>query len=356
MPRNNKDENKKNKALKIIEIIVLVMCIICLIVYIAITTYINKKISKIQINSITNDTNELGINNQNMTNQMSKYRNIAILGIDSQYEGYDTDFRTDCIMVASINTENNDVQLYSIYRDTYVEIEENKEKKLDKINHAYYGGVENTLKAINTNLDLNVTEYVMADFNAVADLVEAVGGVEIEVDSDELKYINSYIRDVANVTGKLAKTISNTGVQKLNGVQAVAYCRIRYTEGGDYKRTERMREVLQKVIIKIKELNLVEINNLLDTILPEIRTNISASEIKSLIPKVISFYMNPTFGWPYTTEGVWMRNDFFGPAATLESNVKKLHEEVYGQENYEVPKNIKEISNRIVEETGVTEK
>ena len=318
--RLNKENNKikKHKVLKIIGIIVTVILLILMILSITIYCYMNSKLNKINIEYITNDLNELGISeaNANQDSQMSKFRNIAILGLDSMYDTYDPDYRTDCIMVASINKETNEVKIFSIYRDTYVQMELDGETIFDKINHAYYNGVENTLKTINENLDLNIT-------------------------------------DVSKVVGRTSSNITKTGVQHLDGIQAVAFCRIRYTSGLDYKRTERMREVLGKVVDKIKVSDLGTINNLLDTILPKIRTNITQGEIKKLIPMALSLKLTDSFGWPYTTTGVWMRGDFYGPATTLESNVKKLHEEVYGQTDYVVPENIVEISNKIVEETGV---
>ena len=192
MKHRFKANKKKHKGLKIFGIIILIIIIIVCAIYFGAMSFIDGKLGKMQIDSITSDYNELGINDENTTNQMKKFRNIAILGLDSRFDTYNADYRTDCIMIASINTENNDVQLYSIYRDTYLEMEENGQKKLDKLNHAYYGGIENTLKTINTNLDLNVTEYIMADFNAVVDIVDAVGGIDIDIDSNELKYINRY--------------------------------------------------------------------------------------------------------------------------------------------------------------------
>lgn len=353
--KKSKHSKKRNTAVKVIGIILLIIAIIILGIYVAINTYINSKLDKLKFETITDNIEELGINKENETNEMATYRNIALLGLDSKYDSYDTAYRTDCIMIASINEKTSEVQLYSIYRDTYVQMGLDGVTLMDKINHAYYNGVENTLKTINTNLDLNITEYVIVDFNAVVDLVDSVNGIDIEIDSEELKYINSYIKDVSKVTGYTAKQITKTGMQHLNGVQAVAYCRIRYTEGYDYKRTERMREVLEKVMDKIKRCSITEINSILDTMLPEIRTNISAKEIKSLIPQALKFNISSSFGWPYRTKGVWMRGDFFGPAATLESNVKQLHQEVYGQADYEVPQNIKEISDKIVKETGVKE-
>ena len=351
----NDKSNKKSRKLRITVIVLITVLIIFALLISTVFFYINNKINKLNIENITNNLNELGIDkaNQDKNSQMSKYRNIAILGLDSRYDTYDPDYRTDCIMIASINKETDEVQLYSIYRDTYVEMELDGETKLDKINHAYYNGVENTLRTINKNLDLNITEYVMADFTALVDLVDKVDGIDIEIDKEEIKYINDYIKDVTKVTGKSADSITSTGMKHLNGVQAMAYCRIRYTTGLDYKRTERMREVLEKVFQKVKQLDLIKINNLLDEFLPKIRTNIKTNEILELIPKVLSFNISSSFGWPYTTTGVWMDGDFYGPATTLESNVKKLHEEVYKQTNYEVPEEIKEISNKIIEKTGV---
>ena len=354
-PKRLNKSKKKHKALKIIGIIIAIILLLLIILGIAIYSYMNSKLGKLNIEHITNDLNELGISDANASqdSQMSKYRNIAILGLDSRYDTYDSDYRTDCIMVASINKETNEVKLFSIYRDTYVQMQLDDEIVFDKINHAYYNGVENTLKTINKNLDLNITEYIMADFTAIADLVDSVGGIELDIDSEEIKYINDYIKDVSKVIGRTSNNITKTGMQHIDGIQAVAFCRIRYTEGLDYKRTERMREVLNKVVDKIKVSDLGTINNLLDIMLPKIRTNITQDEIKKLIPMALSLNLTDSFGWPYTTTGVWMRGDFYGPATTLESNVKKLHEEVYGQADYVVPEDIVEISNKIIEETGV---
>ena len=194
--RNKEEKNKKHKKLKIFGIVIAIILIIVIVLVALVYGFLNSKLGKLQIEQITNDLNELGISEANQDSEMSKYRNIAILGLDSRYDTYDSDYRTDCIMVASINKETNEVQLYSIYRDTYVQMELDGEVIFDKINHAYYNGVENTLKTINKNLDLNITEYVMADFTAIADLVDSVGGIEIDVDSEEINYINDYIKDV----------------------------------------------------------------------------------------------------------------------------------------------------------------
>ena len=271
-----------SKLLKSTIIIFIILIILLGFIILLLNLYVDSKLGKLKQERITNDTEELGIReaNSDESSEMSNYRNIAILGLDSRYDTYDNDYRTDCIMIVSINKNTNDIQLYSIYRDTYVYMEMDNQIKFDKINHAYYNGIENTIKTINKNLDLNVTEYIISDFSALVDLIDQIGGIEIKIDSEEIKYINDYIKDVSKVVGKRSSLIENTGLQKLNGIQAVAYCRIRYTSGMDYKRTERMRTVINKVIAKIKSLDITQMLELLDIILPNIRTNISTEEIK----------------------------------------------------------------------------
>ena len=277
------------------------------------------------------------------------FRTIALFGNDSRYDNYDTDYRTDCIMVAVINNATKEVTLFSIYRDTYLEMELDGKTILNKVNQAYYNGIENSLKTINKNLDLNITEYAQVNFSSLSDIIDAIGGVDIDVDADELKYINGYIKDTAGVAQKPEENIEikEPGFLHLNGIQAVAYCRIRYTEGWDYKRTERMREVLTTACDKIKKLNLKQMSDLADKLLPEVMTNIPKKDLLGFTRLKIT----KEFGWPYNTKG-WENGDFYGPPITLESNVLRLHKEIYGDENYVVPDSVKEISNKIIKKTG----
>jgi anionic cell wall polymer biosynthesis LytR-Cps2A-Psr (LCP) family protein len=184
-------------------------------------------------------------------------------------------------------------------------------------------------------------------------MVDAVGGIDITIDSEELKYINGYISNVSKVTGKTGNKITKTGTIHMDGVQACSYCRIRYTDGRDMKRAERMRTVLEKVVSKLKTMSIGDINAFLDEVLDDFQTNISVKEIKSLIPTALNAEIESSFGWPYENAGIWQNNNFYGPAKTTESNVKKLHVELFGQEDYEVPEKVVSISNRIVEITGV---
>ena len=260
--------------------------------------------------------------------------------------------RSDCIIIASINEKTKDIKLISVYRDTYMLLDEKGTERLDKVTHAYsYGGAQNTLKALNTNLDLNITEYVTVNFDAVIAAVNAIGGVSIPIDQNELKYINDYIDATSQSSGVSSKHITKAGTQNLDGVQAVAYSRIRYTAGGDYKRTERMRTVIEAMLKKAKSLSIGQLNKLADTILPRISTNITTGEILGLIPSITSFNVRESLGWPYDTKGITL-DRWYGIPITLESNVKKLHVEVFNQPDYEVNSNIKDISDKIVRKTG----
>ena len=358
-----KELEKKNSTKKIISRILIIIIIVILLVFLVVYFFVNGKLS--QLNHKALDTNQLGIDTS-VQDEMKDYRNIAILGVDSRSDTYSSDYRTDSIMVASINKKLGDIQLFSIYRDTYVQMELNGKTYYDKINHAYYNGAENTIKTINENLDLNIDDYALADFNAVRDLVNAVGGIDLDITREELKYINDYIADVNKVTGSKSKNITSAGTQHVDGTQAVAYCRIRYTTGWDFKRTERMRTVLQKTVNKIKSLSLTQLNSLLNEMLPKIETSLSKTEIYTLIPQLLKMNISKSFGWPYQTvgtefdnakygpsDGVKAGKDYYGVPKTLESNVVKLHQEVYGQTNYTASENVKTISEKIKTITGV---
>lgn len=346
-----KNQKKKHKRLRIFLIIILIIVIIISGLVLAGYGFVNGKINKVQKENI--DVEEIGINEET-SKQLEGYRNIALLGIDSRADDYGLGNRSDCIIIASINEKTNEVKLISVYRDTYVYVMENGTKRLDKITHAYsYGGAQNTLKSLNEAMDLNITEFVTVNFDAVIAAVDSLGGVYIDIDSSELKYINSYIDATSKSSEIKSSHLSTTGRQKLDGVQAVAYSRIRYTSGGDYKRTERMRTVIEAMLSKAKTLGIGQLNSFADTILPKIRTNISSSEIWGLVPSLASFKVTGSIGWPYETKGITL-DRWYGVPVTLENNVIKLHKEAFGQEDYEAPSTVKEMSNAIINKTGYT--
>lgn len=342
-------EKKKTSVLKIIGRIFLILLILIVIMAGMGVGFVYTKLGKMTVEDI--DETAIGINKETQE-RLSGYRNIALLGIDSREDDYGVGNRSDCIIIASLNQESKDIKLISVYRDTYMQVDCKGKETLDKVTHAYsYGGAQNTLKALNTNLDLNITEYVTVNFDAVISAVDAMGGVTIDIDSSELKYINDYITSTSQSSGVRSKQITKTGKQTLDGVQAVAYSRIRYTEGGDYKRTERMRTVIEAMLSKAKTLSIGQLNSLVDTVLPRVSTNITATEILSLVPSIASFNITDSLGWPYETKGVTL-DRWYGVPVTLESNVTKLHQEAFEESEYEPSQTVKDISESIEKKVG----
>ena len=341
-------EKTGRKGLKIFGIIVLILVIILVLLVGSVFVFINNKLSKIQ--QVDIDETDLGVSSQ-VEENLSGYRNIALFGIDSRDSSLGKGNRSDCIIIASINNSTKEVKLISVYRDTYVNIEGHG---LDKITHAYsYGEAPLALKTLNENFDLNITEFATVNFDAVAEAINALGGVTIDVQEDELQYINQYIEATSETTGIDSKRVTSAGTQTLDGVQAVAYSRIRYTEGGDYKRAERMRTVVEAMVEKFKTKSISEMNQIIDQILPEVYTNITSSDIFSLLPSIASFKVTESIGWPYETRGITL-DRWYGVPVTLESNVQQLHEEAFGETDYTPSDRVKEISNQIIEATGYT--
>jgi len=341
-----KTTNSKKKVMKILLSIFLTLLILIVAAAGTAFWYVNDKVGK--MNQIDLNEKELGLSNNK---NLDKYRNIAIFGVDSRSDSYGKGNRSDCIIIASINKETHDVKLTSVYRDTYVQIEGHG---FDKVAHAYsYGKAPLAVKTLNENLDLNITEFVTVNFDAVADAVDALGGIKMQITDAETHYINSYINEVSQITGKKTENITKAGTYNLDGVQAVAYSRIRYTSGGDYKRTERMRDVIIAMVEKLKTKSVTQINNIADKILPKVYTNLDLGDLISMLPALASFNISESQGWPYKTTGTLINEISYGIPLTLESNVTQLHKEVFEDENYEIPENIKTISDKIVSKSGL---
>ena len=345
---NNGKNKRKGRGLKIALIILLLILVIIAAIFGGAYWYVEDKLGKMQQVKISDE--ELQINDE-VEESLSGYRNIAIFGVDSRSSNLGKGNRSDCIIIASINEKTKEVKLASVYRDTYVQIQGHG---LDKINHAYsYGEAPLALGTLNTNLDLNVKEFITVNFDAVAEAVDELGGVQINVEQNEIEYLNMYQTETSKVTGKEIKQVTKSGLQTLNGVQAVSYGRIRYTAGGDYKRTERMRDVIEAMLKKLQTKSIGEINTLLDNILPKIYTNISTGSIISEIPSITKYKITDSIGWPYNIKGKTMTL-WYGIPITLESNVVQLHQELFGESDYKVSDTVKEISNKIIEKTGYT--
>lgn len=242
--------------------------------------HIFNKIEKVEI-----DKDNIGITEE-VEEKLSQYSNsiinIALFGVDAVEGGAG---RSDSIMIATIDTVNKKLKLTSIMRDSYVAIDGHGN---DKINHAYaFGGPQLAIKTLNENFDLNIEDFASVNFETLPKIIDKVGGIELDIDADELKYINGYISNLNNINGTSEPSIESTGLQHVSGTQALAFCRIRYTSGGDYKRTERHREVLTKILEKIETLPATSYPSLLSEILPMVNTSLDYSEILELGTEVL---------------------------------------------------------------------
>ncbi|WP_404987665.1 LCP family protein [Clostridium culturomicium] len=214
-----------------------------------------------------------------------RYLNIALLGVDTIVVGNYDGTRADSIMILSIDRETKAMKLASIARDTYANIEG---YGMDKINHAYaYGGPNLMVKTLNQNFNLAITDYVVVNFFGMAEIIDRLGGVELEVDVDEIQYINPYIDEVSSIKGVTPEHITTPGTYNLNGVQAVAYSRIRYTDGGDFKRTERQREVLLKLAEKSSSVKITDVVPIINQLSSNLMTTLGASDMTNLAVELI---------------------------------------------------------------------
>ncbi len=252
------------------------MAVIILILVVS-ALYVYSKLGSVKKVPISKDDRELKIDKK-AESYGDDVINIAFFGLDRRKK--EELSRSDAVMILSLDKKHKKVKLSSIMRDSYVNIEGHGKTKL---NHAYaYGGPELAIKTINSNFKLNIRDFVAVDFYGLENIINTVGGVEIPVRSDEIKYINSYMQGTAKVENKAVQEVQNPGLQNLNGMQAVAYARIRYTSGGDYERTERQRTVLTAIMNKIKKLGPTEFPKVVSSLLPNVESSLSSTEIMKM--------------------------------------------------------------------------
>ena len=238
-----------------------------------------------KINKVDLNEDNLGIDKA-VDEKLSKYdgiANIALFGIDAP-EG--TDGRSDAIMIATVDKIHNKLKLTSIMRDSYVDIQGHGK---DKINHAYaFGGHELALKTLNENFDLNLKDFATVNFSSLPKIIDSIGGIDLDIRNDELQYINNYIGDLNTLNKTNVSNITSAGTQHVNGTQALAYCRIRYTAGGDGERTERQRIVLSKLFEKFNQVSPAKYPTILNELMPMVTTSLSSGEILNLAKIVAS--------------------------------------------------------------------
>ncbi len=358
--RQLKQKRKKRKIiLLIVEAIVLIIVLGLLYVWQALN-----KIEKEPAASVTGEVEtELGNNEEQLADEtvelMKGYEDVALFGVDNYFNGHADSGNSDVIMIASINNDTKEVKLVSVYRDTFLDTDIGRDSSpnFHKANRAFaLGGAAQSTRMLNASLDLDIEHYITVDFKVVTDVVNMLGGVDIEVDSAELQYINHHIDTTAAATGDAPVHLSTTGLQTLNGTQATAYARIRSTAGSDFARAARQREVINQIVKKAKQTDLSTINEIINQVFPEISTNYTNMDIIRLAASMFDYELVDSTGFPFSKYAARLggsKGDVV-ICADLENNVRALHRYLYGDTDYVPSATVTGYSDQIISGYGIT--
>lgn len=324
---------KRKRTLRLMIYIVLLVVMLALIAGL----YFLSKLEQIQ----THPLEQVSVNDVRDDN-MDKYTNIIIYGVDSRDNDLKENTRSDSIILASIHNKSHKVSLTSIYRDTYVRVDGHG---MTKINHAYaYGGPDLSVNTINQNFDLNVSDFITVNFSALSNVIDGLGGISLHIHKDELKWVNAYARDVARINGTSFEKIEKPGKQTVTGVQATGYCRVRYTAGGDFTRAARQRRVMKAIFAKAKKSSPMKLYRIMEEMLPQIYTSLSTTEILQLAMYLPFYEISNSKGFPYKTEGRRAADGiYYDFPDTLSGNVAKLHKKLFGTKKYKPSGTVEEI-------------
>lgn len=360
--KRRKQGNKKTK------VIIYAIEFIVLAILVGVLWFILKG-TKVDYVSIDEDA--IVIDNQVQeiaeTGAMKGYRNVALFGVDSRQKELDKNTRTDTIIIASINEDTKEVKLVSVFRDTYLNMSNDT---YNKANAAYAkGGPQQAINMLNMNLDLNITDFVTIGFDGLIDVIDAIGGIEIDVKEAEIDHLNNYqISMVGKESGKNAKgeanytaeagkdytPVTSAGVQTLNGLQATAYCRIRYV-GNDFERAQRQRTVLTKVAEKAQKMDISKLNKIADAVFGETATSLSLDEIVSLLSGVAEYKIGENEGFPFEdtrATGTIGKTGSCVVPVDLQTNVVELHKFLFNESDYTPSDTVKQCSEKIYNDTS----
>lgn len=331
-------------------IIIVVAAILVVIGGTTLTAYLKVK-------SLLNSTQKLedvdmpALENSNLSEEtqedMEGYWNIALFGLDSRNGSLGKGNNSDVEMICSINRATGEIKLVSVYRDTYLKV---GAKSYNKINSAYtMGGPSQAISALSENLDMSFDDFASFNWKAVADAINILGGIDIDITKDEFKLINGFITETVKSTGIGSHHLTHDGMNHLDGVQAVAYARLRKMDT-DFQRTERQRTVLAKAMEKAKKADFSVINNVMVVVLPEILTSIDMNDVIPMAKNISRYHMGETAGFPFDHYEKDIGTKDCVIPKTLESNVAELHEFLFGKP-YTPSKHVKEISNKIIQDS-----
>lgn len=341
----SKKSLRRHIFLSFIAIIVIIIAIVCGCIsgaYSEVHKKIDKKIDK---NDIASEEK----------NKISGYKTIALFGIDNRSNGEYSIGNSDTIIIANINNDTKEVKLVSVYRDTFLKV---TKTRYQKCNYAYNaGGPENALSMLNSNLDLTIDDYVSVDWNALVTAIDAVGGLDIDINSVEAKDINKNCIDEINSVTHNHSSYVKPGHNHFDGVQATGYCRIRHTRGNDFRRTARQREVIAKLTDKIQNLSLPAATSLLQKLFPMVSTSLDLPQILDLFRQIHDYTIADTTGFPFDMRADHMntKGDVIVPC-DLVSNVTKLHEFLYDSKDYKPSEKVCDINKKIYDITSISKK
>lgn len=356
------ETGKQKKLLKHVSVIAIECILLILAVaFLYVVTITTSTVKKTDVSTDNIEVNEEAV--QKMEQQQKDkeesaggkskgYRNVVLFGVDSREGALEAGSRSDSIIIASLDQDTNEVQLISVYRDTYM----NTGSRYEKCNAAYArGGPEQAMTMLNKSLDLNITDYVTVGFEGLIEAIDALGGVEVDVDVHEICHINNYQLCMAEELGCDYEEVYESGLQTLNGMQATAYCRIRYTKGDDFKRSERQRNVLEAMMVKAQSASLTKLSNAVLAIMPNVSTSLDVSEILSMLGSAATMKVTDSEGFPFEENRKLATVGKTGACIvpySLEENVQILHNIFYDDPDYEVSSEVKEFSAQIAEQTA----
>lgn len=348
-----------NIPLLIVEIVVLFIAVGVMVLVITMTEEVNHRAineEKIRINDEiirkkTDETQKPKVKEKE--EEPASYRNIALFGVDARDGELGRGTRSDTIMIASINQNTQEIKLISVFRDTYLNLSNDT---YNKCNSAYaQGGPEQAINMLNMNLDLDITDYITIGFSGLMDAVDALGGIEMEITEAEISHLNNYQLCMAEELGVDYIPVEKSGRQLLNGMQATAYCRIRYTKGDDFRRAQRQREVLAAMMEKANGASIGTLTDMVNAVLPQVETSLDVNEILSVLGNVTGYRVTESDGFPFeggrAGANVGSKGSCVIPV-DLEENVRQLHQVLYPEERYAPSRQVQKICEEIREQTG----
>lgn len=348
-PEKKKAQKKRRK----IAIILLEIVILLSVLLFAAYSYLNKSMNMMEKLPWDPDNIKNVEISAEKQEQMKGYWTIAVFGVDSRNSTVGAGNNADVNMICNINQDTGEIKLVSVFRDSYMNVSD--KNSYNKINSAYLqGGPDQAVKALNKNLDLDIDDYVTFNWKAVADAINILGGVDLELSKAEFYYINAFVTETVKATGVPSEPVKHAGMVHLDGVQAVAYGRLRLMDT-DYARTERQRKIISLAFDKLKVADWATVNNVIQTIFPQISTSVTLPEVLSMGRDITKLHMGESAGFPMARSDADM-----GPKKgacvipqTLESNVRELHKFMFGDDNYEPTNTVKTISKKIISDTGL---